>query len=224
MPSSDNPTKIHVVKTSDLDAEFNIGKNTHVSRLAAIGLTPDQLHKDGKAYWLTEAQYRLFQDLDKYIMETGSIKGYPHLCTNPIAPIPQSGGYANESIEPTPPEPVVNEAGQLATVTNNLVHPSERASGLESAAFTGEFENNYSTGYTPDRRLARIDANAQQTAAGVLIAESILADKYLQNPDRLPTHLRQQIDAVEYRQIDPKEYAASLIRGVENLTNFGEVA
>jgi hypothetical protein len=216
MASSDNPTQIHVVKTSDLDAEFNIGKNTRVSRLAAIGLTPDKLHKDGKAYWLTEAQHNLFKDLDKYIIETGSIKGYPHLCTNPIDPI--------ESIEHTPPEPVVNEAGQLTTVTNNIVHPSHHASDLESAAFTGEFENGYTSDYTPDRRLARIDANAQKAAAGVLIAEAILADKYLQNPDRLPTHLRQQIDAVEYRQIDPKEYAASLIRGVENLTNFGEVA
>jgi hypothetical protein len=215
MPSSDNPTKIHVVKTSDLDAEFNIGKNTRVSRLAAIGLTPDKLHKDGKAYWLTEGQYRLFQDLDKYIIETGNIKGYPHLCTNPIDPIPQSGGYANESIEPTPPEPVVNEAGQLATVTNNLVHPSDRASGLESAAFTGEFENGYTSGYSPD---------LQQAAAGLLMAEAMLTDRYLQNPDRLPTHLRQQIDSVGVRQIDPKEYAAQLIRGVENIANFGKTA
>ncbi len=198
MPSSDNPTKIHVVKTSDLDAEFNIGKNTRVSRLAAIGLTPDKLHKDGKSYWLTEAQYRLFQDLDKHIIETGNIKGFPFLCAD-------------------------NEAGQLATVDTDIVRP-HADSGLDSTAYTGEFEHNYPTGYTPDRRLARIDANAQQTAAGVLIAEAILADKYLQNPDRLPTHLRQQIDAVEYRQIDPKEYAASLIRGVENLTNIGEVA
>jgi hypothetical protein len=216
MPSSDNSTKIHVVKTSDLDAEFNIGKNTRVVRLAAIGLTPDKLHKDGKAYWLTEAQYRLFQDLDKHIIETGSIKGYPHLCTNQIDPI--------ESIEHTPPEPVVNEAGQLATVTNNIVHPSHPASGLESAAFTGEFENGYTSGYSPDRRFVQLDNNAQQAAAGLLIAEAMLTDRYLQNPDRLPTHLRQQIDSVGVRQIDPKEYAAQLIRGVDNLANFGKTA
>jgi hypothetical protein len=216
MPSSDNPTKIHVVKTSDLDAEFNIGKNTRVSRLAAIGLTPDKLHKDGKAYWLTEGQYRLFQDLDKYIIETGSIKGYPHLCTNPIEPV--------ESLEPTPPEPVANEAGQLATVTNNIVHPSDRAIGLESAAFTGEFENGYTSGYSPDLRFVQLDNNAQQAAAGLLIAEAMLTDRYLQNPDRLPTHLRQQIDSVGVRQIDPKEYAAQLIRGVDNLANFGKTA
>jgi hypothetical protein len=201
MASSDNSTKIHVVKTSDLDAEFNIGKNTRVVRLAAIGLTPDKLHKDGKSYWLTQAQYSLFQDLDKYIMETGNMKGFPFLCATPTD---------------------ASEAGQLATVDTNIIHQQPHP-GLDSTAYTGEFENNnYPTGYTPDHRLARIDANAQQTAAGVLIAESILADRYLQNPDRLPTHLRQQIDAVEYRQIDPKEYAASLIRGVENL--FGEAA
>jgi hypothetical protein len=201
MPSPDNSTKIHVVKTSDLDAEFSIGKNTRVLRLAAIGLTPDKLHKDGKSYWLTQAQYSLFQDLDNHIMETGSMKGFPFLCAAPID----------------------DEAGELATVDTDIVRPHSH-SGLDSTAYTGEFEhNNYPTGYTPDHRLARIDANAQQKAAGVLIAESILADKYLQNPDRLPAHLRQQIDAVEYRQIDPKELAASLIRGVENL-NFGEAA
>jgi hypothetical protein len=203
MASSDNSTQIHVVKTSDLDAEFNIGKNTRVSRLAAIGLTPDKLHKDGKSYWLTQAQYSLFQDLDKYIIETGNMKGFPFLCATPNVD--------------------ANEAGQLATVDTDIIRPPSHA-GLDSTAYTGEFENNYPTGYTPDRRLARIDANAQQTAAGVLIAEAILADKYLQNPDRLPTHLRQQIDAVEYRQIDPKELAASLIRGVENQINFGKAA
>jgi hypothetical protein len=195
MSSSDNPTQIYAVKTSDLDAEFNIGKNTRVLRLAAIGLTPDKLHKEGKSYWLTEGQYSLFQDLDKHIIETGNMKGFPFLCATPSN---------------------TNEAGQLATVDTDIVRPSSD-SGLDSTPYTGEFENNHSTGYTPDRRLARIDANAQQTAAGILIAESMLAEKYLQNPDRLPTHLRQQIDAVEYRQIDPKEYAASLIRGVENL-------
>jgi hypothetical protein len=202
MASSDNPTQIHVVKTSDLDAEFNIGKNTRVSRLAAIGLTPDKLHKDGKSYWLTQAQYSLFQDLDKYIIETGNMKGFPFLSATPTD---------------------ANEGGELATVDTNIIHQQPHP-GIDPAAYTGEFENNYPTGYTPDRRLARIDANAQQTAAGVLIAEAILADKYLQNPDRLPTHLRQQIDAVEYRQIDPKELAASLIRGVENLINLGEAA
>jgi hypothetical protein len=216
MASSDNPTQIHVVKTSDLDAEFNIGKNTRVSRLAAIGLTPDKLHKDGKAYWLTEAQHNLFKDLDKHIIETGSIKGYPHLCTHPIDPI--------ESIEHTPSEPIVNEAGQLATVTNNIVHPSHHSGGLESAAFTGEFENGYASGYSPDRRFVQLDNNAQQAAAGLLIAEAMLTDRYLQNPDRLPTHLRQQIDSVGVRQIDPKEFAAQLIRGVDNLANFGKTA
>ncbi len=206
MTLSANPTKTYVIKTSDLDAKFNIGKNTRVSRLAAIGLTPDNLHKEGKAYWLTEAQYDLFQELDKYIIETGSIKSFPHLCDTSTN----------------------NESGQLVTLDNenDLVHPDIQSGNLDSQrAYAGEFENNYSTdSYTPDHRLARIDANAQQTAAGVLIAESILADRYLQNPDRLPTHLRQQIDSVGMRQVDPKEYAAQLIRGVENLINFGEAA
>ena len=205
MALSDTPTKIHVIKTSDLDTEFNIGKNTRVLRLAAIGLTSDKLHKDGKSYWLTEVQYCLFKELDNYILETGSMKGFPQLCTDSIV----------AAIDL--PESIDDEAGELATVHNQLEVSSQSEENY------GEFETG-SGSYNSHDRLARIDANAQQTAAGVMIAEAILADRYLQNPDRLPAHLRQQIDAVEYRQIDPKEYAAQLVRGVENLTNNGYAA
>ena len=202
MALSDTATKIYVVKTSDLDSEFNIGKNTRVSRLAAIGLTSDKLHKDGKYYWLTDVQYSLFKELDDYILETGSMKGFLHLFNDVV-----------NSIEATE-----DEAGELATVNNRL----EVSQDISEENY-GEFETG-SGEYNSSNRLAQIDAKAQQTAAGLLLAEAILANKYLENPDRLPAHLRQQIDAVEYRQIDPKEYAAQLIRGIENLTNFGKAA
>ena len=206
MPSLDTPTRIYVIKTSDLDTEFNVGKNTRVSRLASLGLTSDKLHKDGKSYYLTEEQYNLFKELDNYILETGSVKGFPHLCDDTVT--------APQLIED---ESTQDEAGELATVHNQLEVSSQSDENY------GEFEAG-SGSYNPHDRLAQIDANAQQKAAGVMIAEAILADRYLQNPDRLPAHLRQQIDAVGMRSIDPKEYAAKLIRGMENLTNFGEAA
>ena len=215
MALSDTATKIYVVKTSDLDSEFNIGKNTRVSRLAAIGLTSDKLHKDGKYYWLTDVQYSLFKELDDYILETGSMKGFPYLFNDVVNSSDLIAGADSKLFESEVKE---EEAGELATVNNRLEVNQDT-----SEENYGEFETG-SSSYNPHDRLAQIDANAQQTAAGLLLAEAILADRYLQNPDRLPAHLRQQIDAVEYRQIDPKEYAARLIRGIENLVNFGEAA
>jgi hypothetical protein len=46
-----NPTQS--IRTSELDKRFNIDKNTRVTRLAMLGLTPDRLIKEGRYYLLT---------------------------------------------------------------------------------------------------------------------------------------------------------------------------
>jgi hypothetical protein len=192
-----------VIKTSDLDRQFNIGKNTRVNRLAMVGLLPEKLHKDGKFYWLTQEQYDLFCDFDSYIRATGSTKDYPNL-------------YIDCSEAELGSNTPTENSGELATVaTHNIdVGSHDR---LHSTAFTGEFPG-YTSGYTPGDRLAQhLKENAQNRAAAMLIAESALADRYLQNPDALPANLRAQIDSVQFAKIDPKELAASLIRGVEQL-------
>ena len=51
--SDPTPTSI---KTSELDSQFNIGKNTRVNRLAMLGLTPDRLLKKGRYYFLNQEQ------------------------------------------------------------------------------------------------------------------------------------------------------------------------
>lgn len=195
----------YVTKTSDLDAEFKISKNTRVTRLAAIGLHPDRLHKEGKAYWLTQAQYDLFIDFDRYIQETGSTKDYPNLYTS----------YSES-------EPLAaDECGELATVaTAQMSHDSSQSDAFDDT-FTRVFPSSSAPG---DTLATKIIENAQNRAAATLLAESILADRYLQNPDSLPAELRAQIDSIPIRSIDPKELAASLIRGVENIVNFGEAA
>jgi hypothetical protein len=50
--------------------------------LNQLGLFPEQLHKDGKRFWLTQEQLDLFADFDRYIIETGSDEGYPKLYSN----------------------------------------------------------------------------------------------------------------------------------------------
>lgn len=178
----------YVIKTSDLETEFNIGKNTRCTRLAMIGLIPEVLHKEGKYYWLTEQQYQLFKDLDAYILETGSHRDFPGLV----------------SIAPTP------ESAQLATI--------DRSSDLDAPAVTGQFEPVYPVAETPGSSLAQqINFNAQQRAAAIVMAEIQIADRYLQNPEALPIELRNQIDSIALRQIDPNALAASLFSGVKNL-------
>ena len=91
------------IKTSDLDRQFNIGKNTRVNRLAMIGLLPEQLHKDGKFYWLTQEQYELFCNFDSYIRATGGTKDYPNLYVN----------YTEASLESSDKH---EDCGELTTV------------------------------------------------------------------------------------------------------------
>jgi hypothetical protein len=190
----------YVIKTSDLDAEFNIGKNTRVTRLAAIGLYPDRLHKEGKSYWLTQAQYELFVDFDNYIRETGSSKDYPNL-VNSVERV--------ESIEQ-------EECGDLVTVMGNNIAHNSGNSDLDP--FTETFVTGGSSSHTDELLVRQITANAKHRATSILIAESAIANRYLQNPNLLDPELRAQIDSIPIPKIDPKELAASLIRGVENLT------
>jgi hypothetical protein len=189
-----------VVKTSDLDAEFKISKNTRVTRLAMVGLHPDRLHKEGKSYWLTQDQYDLFVDFDKYIQDTGSTKDYPHLFVNCGESLAQS----RESAE---------DGGELATVAAAKIERTPESFEVETVTET--FATGVSPAMTADKRLAAINEKAQNRAAAMLLAESILAERYIQNPDSLPPNLRAQIDAVPMSVIDPKELAASLVRGVE---------
>ena len=191
------------IKTSDLDRQFNIGKNTRVNRLAMIGLLPEQLHKDGKFYWLTQEQYELFCDFDSYIRATGGTKDYPNLYVN----------YTEASLESSDKH---EDCGELTTVaSNNIAAGTEET--LNTTTFAGEFPG-YRAEYTPGDRLAQqIQENAQNRAAALIMAESMLADRYLHNPDALPANLRNQIDSVQFTKIDPKGLAASLIRGVEQL-------
>jgi hypothetical protein len=174
----------YVIKTSDLESEFNIGKNTRCTRLAMLGLTPDRLHKEGKSYMLTEEQYQLFRDLDAYISEHGTHRGFDRLV----------------------------QLGESDDRQSAIV--SVESADLDSTAVTGDFDNHYTVGSSLAQQ---INFNAQQRAAAIVMAEVQLADRYLQNPDALPPELRQQIDSISLRQIDPKGLAASLISGVNSL-------
>lgn len=91
--------------------------------------------------------------------------------------------------------------GELATVGTGEL--SEANIPIEFA--TGEDGNQIN-------QLIRV---AQEQAAGLLMAQNILAAQFKENPDLLPEDLRSQVrateEAVAPKSIDPKKYAASLV-------------
>jgi hypothetical protein len=198
------------VKTSELDARFNIRKNARVNRLAMLGFTPDHLTKEGRFYYLTPAQVELFADFDKHIRETGGTAGYAHLVGNNV----------DNPISPAEPEIVANAvaaaelpAGQLTTqAPDDLDIVPDRTDIVASGAdeFTGEFEP-AAPEQTVNKLAAHIDAKAQRKAVAIMLAENALANEYVNNPHLLDPELRSQVDSFQFTQIDPKELAASLI-------------
>jgi hypothetical protein len=185
--------------TSELETRFKISKSTRAKRLNQLGLFPEQLHKDGKRFWLTQEQLDLFADFDKYILETGSDEGYPKLYSN----------RSDRQIELVEDSSVFDElAGELAVQTEALPSPS--------TAFTGEFTTTgFTVGQASDLLLQQINQNAQGRAAAIMLAEATIANQYLSNPQALDPQLLAQINAIPIPGIDPNALAAKLIGGVQ---------
>jgi hypothetical protein len=215
------------IRTSELDKRFNIGKNTRVNRLAMLGLTPDRLIKEGRYYLLTNEQLDLFTDFDKYILETGSTDGYPKLFANYSDNLDVDLFSVVEDVDVSQVLKSANggKVGQLATTTNpDLESLASLASGQSNifSSVTGEFTGAF-TGTLPTYQVGnsltqQLVANAQSRATAMLLAESALADQYINNPHLLDPTLRAQVDSFQYSKIDPKGLAASLVATAQRLT------
>jgi hypothetical protein len=195
-------------------------ERTRVNRLAMLGFTPDRLVKEGRFYYLSPAQLEVFTDFDSYISQTGSPDGYPKLLAN----------YSDRSaisIE----EPKITaqtstsedlSAGKLMTtheadedeLDTFLGHPDILSS--VTGEFTGMF-NNSSPDLGGNVLAQQLVTKAQRTATAMLLAEKVLADQYMNNPELLDPKLRSQVDSFQFTQIDPKELAASLVTAAQRL-------
>jgi hypothetical protein len=205
------------VKTSDLDEKFKIGKNTRVNRLAMLGFTPDRLVKEGRFYYLSPEQLEVFTDFDRYILQTGSPDGFPKLLAN------YSDRPVSSTKEPKISDRISNEdspAGELTTtpevdeLADLLEHPDILSS--VTGEFTGMFDNS-SPDLTGNLLAQQLVTKAQRTATAMLLAEKVLADQYMNNPELLDPKLRSQVDSFQFTQIDPKELAASLVTTAQRL-------
>jgi hypothetical protein len=203
------------IRTSALDKRFNIGKNTRVNRLKMLGLTPDRLVKEGRYYLLTAEQLELFTEFDRYILETGSTDGYPKLLANysdnMVNSVPEDSGIIPEmDIDDD------GEGGELATTHAQELNSVTGRSDLFSSV-TGEFTGTLPNPVGNSLLTEHLMQNAQLRATAMIMAESALADRYMNNPHLLSSELRAQVDSIQFTKIDPKELDASLVANVQQM-------
>jgi hypothetical protein len=200
-----------LTKTSDLDKRFNIGKNTRVNRLAMLGMTPDKLEKQGRFYYLTPEQVELFIDFDQYILQTGSTEGYPKLLKTQVElPIANENNCWSDSEEDVEESQDLMESESSGFLVKSFAPEITSMPAVEA-------EYDYpSEAYQPKTTTQILVANAQHRATALMLAENALVEQYMNNPSLLNPELRAQIESFNYREIDPKELAASLIAGAQS--------
>jgi hypothetical protein len=120
--------------------------------------------------------------LHDHIKSTGRMEGYP---------VPPASG----PIEEKQPAPTTT----LAVAQTQQVTPSYSPKQQRSQS-------------SPVDDVAAIVTSAQNKAAGTLIAENVLAQHFIQNPELLPEGLKAKIqESAQMPSVDPFAYADSLI-------------
>ncbi|WP_175586446.1 hypothetical protein [Nostoc sp. UIC 10630] len=136
----------------------------------------------GKAYLYAD-QVAHMDALHDHIKSTGRMEGYP---------VPPASG------------PIEDE--QPATTTTLAVAETQQ---VTAPNYTPKQKRSQSS---PQDDVAAIVNSAQNKAAGTLIAENVLAQHFIQNPDLLPDELKTKIkESAQMPGIDPFAYADSLI-------------
>lgn len=136
----------------------------------------------GKAY-LDADQIAEMDALHEHIQQTGRMQGYA---------VPEPSG----PIEEEQPAPTTTLA---VAETQQITAPSYAPKQQRSQS-------------SPVDDVAAIVTSAQNKAAGTLIAENVLAQHFIQNPELLPDELKAKIqESAQMPSVDPFAYADSLI-------------
>jgi hypothetical protein len=210
-----------LTKTSDLEKRFNIGKNTRVNRLAMLGLTPDKLEKQGRFFYLNDEQVALFTEFDQHILSTGSCEGFHGLKQGLVEPENTVVIETAEDIDSSMVggqfswEEDVEPSGYLVKTAAAEIRSPIAQAELSMPAVEAEYDYSEDT-YRANATTQMLVANAQHRATALMLAENALVEQYMNNPGLLRPELRAQIESFEYREIDPKELAASLIAGAQS--------
>lgn len=188
-PNTDNFSKISIL---ELQKKYGIGRDPLYGRMRYLQI---KTWKIGKKAYLDAEQVAQMDGLHDHIQETGKMEGYP---------IPEPSG----PIEEQPPQPTATQQEQPPQPTVAItVSETVQLTTSQEVTQDGRQHDNSET-----EAIASLVRNAQSKATGLLIAENMLAQQFIQNPEQLPEELRTKIkESAAMPEVDPFAYAKSLV-------------
>jgi hypothetical protein len=168
-----------------------------------LGLTPNNLLKQGKFYMLTPEQVELSTDFDQYLLLNGTAEGYSKLVKAEVIELNEAP--ETFEVEETPELRAMPNESDEPTASGSLV--ISMAEELAEAPEPAEAEYDYSkSNYQPDsfacaqgdRSTQILVQNAQRRATAMLMAENALAQQYMENPALLSPELQAQIGSLQH--------------------------
>ncbi|HEY9874481.1 MAG TPA: hypothetical protein V6D12_13655 [Candidatus Obscuribacterales bacterium] len=177
-------------RTSELDDRYGIKKSARNVRLGYLRM---KSYQRGKYTYVDEHQLTILDAYNEHLNTHGSSDGFP---------IPEpSGPWGEDEPEETATAIAVSQPTQTVRVEN----PQQLQQG-RARQFNPEFED-----------INQLVANAENQAVGVLMAERILANEFINNPSALRPELQEQLRQVTRSEAtDPLTFAASLLSSMRN--------
>jgi hypothetical protein len=189
----------------ELQQKYNIGRASLYKRMEYLQIKSWKVL--GKAC-LDVEQVQQMDGLQEYIKSTKCMQGYP---------IPASSGPNCENRQ-TVEETFFVHSGATLTECSIEVSDSDPLNTMRNSLPDGKRQHSNSS--TTEGATSLIK-NAQNKATGVLIAENMLAQQFIQNPETLPPELKEKIkQSAKMPEIDPFVYANALMSLAQNSVGF----
>jgi hypothetical protein len=187
--NSDIFSKISIL---ELQKKYGIGRDSLYGRMRYLQIIT---WKIGKKAYLDAGQITHMDGLHDHIQATGKMEGYP---------IPEPSGPIEE--QPLQPTATQQEQSPQPTAAITVSEPAPLTTSQEVTKDARQHDN------SEIEAIASLVKNAQSKATGLLIAENMLAQQFIQNPEQLPEELRTKIQqSAAMPEVDPLEYANALV-------------
>jgi hypothetical protein len=198
--NSENVDIFSKISISELIKKYGVGRDTLYTRMRYLQITTWKLA--GKAYLYAD-QIEQMDALHEHIRNNGRMEGYP---------IPEPTG------------PVDEELKRVTAIqkVEKIEQPIEQAIEQTTVRVSEQQSLNQAPDFSPGQRqhesseteaIASLVKNAQNKAAGTLIAENLLARQFIENPEQLPEELRVKIqESGQAPELDPFAYANALMK------------
>ena len=206
MEDSQNAKKFQKFYIKELEKKYRIGRSSLYKRMEYLQIT--SWKELNKAY-LDAEQVKHMDGLHKYIESTNRMEGYP---------VPAPSGP--NSLQQQTVEAFVVPEQRTMEECSIEVSPDEKLNNRSNSLPDGKRQHTNS-GTEATEAIASLVKNAQNKATGVLIAENMLAQQFIQNPDALPSELQEKIkQSAQMPEVDPFVYANALMSMAQNSVGF----